>query len=79
MKRVFLIVLDSYGCGEMPDAKDFGRIDRLSLRLPRRHLCAKLSEGLDHPHVRPLNVLCGAAALGRIGGGAAAASSRANS
>ena len=24
MKRVFLIVLDSYGCGEMPDAKDFG-------------------------------------------------------
>ncbi len=24
MKRVFLIVLDSYGCGEMPDAADFG-------------------------------------------------------
>lgn len=24
MKRVFLIVLDSYGCGEMPDAKAFG-------------------------------------------------------
>ncbi|MBP5152795.1 MAG: phosphopentomutase [Lachnospiraceae bacterium] len=24
MKRVFLIVLDSYGCGAMPDAKDFG-------------------------------------------------------
>jgi len=24
MKRIFLIVLDSYGCGEMPDAKDFG-------------------------------------------------------
>lgn len=23
-KRVFLIVLDSYGCGAMPDAKDFG-------------------------------------------------------
>lgn len=24
MKRVFLIVLDSYGCGEMPDAADYG-------------------------------------------------------
>lgn len=24
MKRVFLIVLDSYGCGAMPDAADFG-------------------------------------------------------
>lgn len=24
MKRVFLIVLDSYGCGAMPDAKEFG-------------------------------------------------------
>lgn len=23
-KRIFLIVLDSFGCGEMPDAKDFG-------------------------------------------------------
>ncbi len=24
MKRVFIIVLDSYGCGAMPDAKEFG-------------------------------------------------------
>ena len=24
MKRVFLTVLDSVGCGEMPDAADFG-------------------------------------------------------
>ena len=24
MKRVFLIVLDSFGIGEMPDAADFG-------------------------------------------------------
>ncbi len=24
MKRVFLIVLDSFGIGEAPDAKDFG-------------------------------------------------------
>ena len=24
MKRVFLIVLDSFGCGEMPDAAEFG-------------------------------------------------------
>jgi len=24
MKRVFLIVLDSFGVGEMPDAADFG-------------------------------------------------------
>ena len=26
MKRVFLIVLDSFGIGEMPDAKRFGDI-----------------------------------------------------
>ncbi len=27
MKRVFLVVLDSFGIGQMPDAKDFGDVD----------------------------------------------------
>ena len=27
MKRIFLIVLDSFGIGEMPDAKEFGDVD----------------------------------------------------
>ncbi len=32
MKRVFLIVLDSFGCGEMPDAADFGDAGSNTLR-----------------------------------------------
>jgi len=32
MKRVFLIVLDSFGVGEMPDSKDFGDVDVSTIR-----------------------------------------------
>ena len=32
MKRVFLIVLDSFGIGEMPDAEAYGDINVNTLR-----------------------------------------------
>jgi len=38
-KRIFLIVLDSFGCGELPDARLFGDVDVNTLRS-----CAQSSE-----------------------------------
>lgn len=55
MKRVFLIVLDSFGIGAMPDAESFGDIDVNTLRA-----CAT-SEKLNIPHMI-------AAGLGNIDG-----------
>ena len=37
MKRVFLIVLDSFGIGEMPDASDFGDFNVNTLRTVAHH------------------------------------------
>ena len=46
MKRVFLIVLDSFGIGQMPDSASFGDINVNTLRS-----CA-ISEKLNIPHMR---------------------------
>ena len=45
MKRVFLIVLDSFGIGQMPDAQAFGDVNVNTLAS-----CAK-SEFLQIPHM----------------------------
>ncbi|HCP71768.1 MAG TPA: phosphopentomutase, partial [Clostridiales bacterium] len=55
MKRVFLIVLDSFGIGQMPDAESFGDVGVNTLRA-----CATSSK-LDIPNMT-------AAGLGDIDG-----------
>ena len=46
MKRVFLIVLDSFGIGQMPDSERFGDVNVNTLRS-----CAT-SQKLNIPHMR---------------------------
>ncbi len=52
MKRIFLIVLDSCGCGEMPDAQSFGDVNVNTLRScatsAKLHIPAMLSCGLGN-------------------------------
>ncbi|MBQ6890920.1 MAG: phosphopentomutase [Oscillospiraceae bacterium] len=50
MKRVFLIVLDSCGCGELPDAESFGDVNVHTLRS-----CAT-SEFLRIPNLQKLGI-----------------------
>ena len=50
MKRVFLIVLDSCGCGELPDAESFGDVNVHTLRS-----CAT-SEFLHIPNLQKLGI-----------------------
>jgi phosphopentomutase len=50
-KRVFLIVLDSFGCGELPDAADFGDVGSNTL-------CAcATSPHFDIPHLTDMGLL----------------------
>ena len=52
MKRVFLFVLDSCGCGAMPDAEKFGDVGVNTLKScatsPKLHIPTMISLGLGN-------------------------------
>ena len=66
-KRVFLIVLDSCGCGEMPDSADFGDAGSNTL-----HACTTSSK-LDIPMLTKMGIFnidevgCGTPAAAPVG------------
>ena len=51
MKRIFLIVLDSFGIGEMEDAASYGDVDVNTLRRVSASSCFHM------PHMRDMGLI----------------------